>query len=158
MLMEYNDRYYMRATESSMKLRNNGYGEVRDLSSYLRKVRSSWDKVAIVDIESDHQETARIGETLKFSAKVELGELKADEVLVELVRGTMTAGQELGSITRAPMAFFETSGGTASFSVEATCMSTGLQGFSIRVLPKHPALSHPFIPGLVKWANGEHQD
>jgi len=36
--------------------------------------------------------------------------------------------------------------------VEVACESTGQHGYSVRVLPCHEGLVHPFIPGLVRWA------
>jgi starch phosphorylase len=38
------------------------------------------------------------------------------------------------------------------FLVTITCLQTGRQGYTVRILPKHPGLVHPFIPGLIKWA------
>jgi starch phosphorylase len=34
------------------------------------------------------------------------------------------------------------------------CCRSGLQGYTIRVLPHHALLSTPFVPGLINWANG----
>jgi glycogen phosphorylase len=42
-------------------------------------------------------------------------------------------------------------GTAALYCAQVTCDRTGRQGFTVRILPKHPALVHPFIPGLVKW-------
>jgi starch phosphorylase len=36
----------------------------------------------------------------------------------------------------------------------AACHKSGLHGFSIRVLPFHPDLQTPFVPGLIAWAAG----
>ena len=42
-------------------------------------------------------------------------------------------------------------GEAALYCAKVTCDRTGRQGFTVRILPKHPGLVHPFIPGLVKW-------
>jgi len=32
------------------------------------------------------------------------------------------------------------------------CHKSGLHGFTVRVLPHHPDLLTPFLPGLIAWA------
>ena len=32
---------------------------------------------------------------------------------------------------------------------------SGLHGYTVRVLPHHPNLVTPFLPGLIAWASGE---
>lgn len=34
----------------------------------------------------------------------------------------------------------------------AACRKSGLHGFTVRVLPRHPDLATPFVPGLITWA------
>ena len=34
------------------------------------------------------------------------------------------------------------------------CASSGLHGYTVRVLPRHPDLANPFLPGLITWADG----
>ena len=42
-------------------------------------------------------------------------------------------------------------GQTAVYCAEVECDRTGRQGYTVRILPRHSALVHPFLPGLVKW-------
>ncbi|HEY3789969.1 MAG TPA: hypothetical protein VGL71_14010, partial [Urbifossiella sp.] len=37
------------------------------------------------------------------------------------------------------------------FAGKVPCYASGQFGFSVRVLPKHANLPHPFEPGLVTW-------
>lgn len=50
------------------------------------------------------------------------------------------------------MAAVEKRGSAWLYRVSVTCTRTGKHGYAIRVLPKHPALASPFVPGLVRWA------
>lgn len=34
----------------------------------------------------------------------------------------------------------------------APCCKSGLHGYTVRVLPHHPDLTAPFLPGLIVWA------
>jgi starch phosphorylase len=43
--------------------------------------------------------------------------------------------------------------GTANmYQVRIECADTGMQGHTVRILPKHEALIHPYRTGLIKWA------
>jgi starch phosphorylase len=41
--------------------------------------------------------------------------------------------------------------GSVTFAGTVPCTASGQFGFSVRVLPKHRLLPHPFEPGLVTW-------
>ena len=155
MLMEYTDRYYLSASEGYDKLKPDKYATTRNLSEYLQKVRSVWNSMEIVEMQSSHPDTVRVGDTVSFSAKVNLGPLKPQDVLVELVYGQVTSLGEFNSTTRAAMTCEDESQNPSLFAVSTVSAHAGLQGYSVRVLPRHPALLHPFLPGLVKWADGD---
>jgi starch phosphorylase len=38
------------------------------------------------------------------------------------------------------------------YQVRIECAQTGCQGYTVRILPKHPALVHPYRSGFIKWA------
>lgn len=155
MLMEYTENLYAPASNSSGELQADDYALVRDLNAYLQKVRSAWDSLEITEMRSATHGTVRVGIGMEFSAKVRLGPLQPEDLLVELVQGPMTALREFGSIGRKAMTCRGVNDGVGKFTVSTVSTATGLLGFSVRLLPSHPALANPFLPGLVKWADGE---
>jgi starch phosphorylase len=38
------------------------------------------------------------------------------------------------------------------FQVRIECEDTGQQGHTVRIMPKHDALIHPYRSGYIKWA------
>jgi starch phosphorylase len=84
-------------------------------------------------------------------AKIFLADLAPEELGVELYYGSLSSQGEIEHPRRLEMSPCGAEGPAALYSAQVTCDSTGRQGFTVRVLPKHPALVHPFIPGLVKW-------
>jgi starch phosphorylase len=38
------------------------------------------------------------------------------------------------------------------YQVKIECIDTGYQGHTVRILPKHSALVHPYRTGFIKWA------
>jgi starch phosphorylase len=43
--------------------------------------------------------------------------------------------------------------GMHTYEGAVPCRTSGLHGYSIRVIPSHPDLISPFEPGLVTWAS-----
>ncbi len=155
MVIEYTQNYYLPANRRHGELIADNYSLTRDLNTYLSKVRSAWGSLQIAEIQCSRRDTARVGDTLDFSAKVKLGTLQPEDLLVELVQGPMKTLGEFRSIAREPMTCQNTGDGFAVFSISTVSTYAGLQGYSMRILPRHPALQHPFIPGLVKWADAD---
>jgi starch phosphorylase len=77
--------------------------------------------------------------------------LSAEELGVELYYGALSSLGEIEEPRRQEMTPCGTKGESAEFCAEVRCDTTGRQGFTVRLLPRHPALVHPFLPGLVKW-------
>jgi hypothetical protein len=44
------------------------------------------------------------------------------------------------------------SDGRYDFGGCLNCTLSGMQGFSVRILPKNELLVSPYLPGLIKWA------
>ena len=42
--------------------------------------------------------------------------------------------------------------GAYLFEASAQCAMSGLHGYTARILPQHPDLVTPFLPGFIKWA------
>jgi starch phosphorylase len=43
-------------------------------------------------------------------------------------------------------------GNTYLYQVRIECTDTGWQGHTVRILPKHPSLVHPYRTGFINWA------
>ena len=74
-----------------------------------------------------------------------------EEVGVELYYGNLSSEGEIEEPRRLPMKHCGGDRNAALYCAELVCDRTGRQGYTVRVLPSHAALVHPFLPGLVKW-------
>ncbi len=63
--------------------------------------------------------------------------------------GIATSG--LGAVTSQVSA--NASDGVYTYTGAIPCRSSGLHGYSVRVVPRHPDLANPYQPGLVTWAS-----
>jgi starch phosphorylase len=123
----------------------------RDSSAYLAKLRQNWDALRIEEITSSSERILSIGDTISVKAKIFLANLTPEELGVELYFGPLSSQGEIERPRRLEMSPCGAEGKAAMYCAQVTCDRTGRQGFTVRILPKHPSLVHPFIPGMVKW-------
>ncbi len=154
MLTEYAERFYMPALENSKTISKNDYKLARELAEQMHHLRAEWDRVEVAEIESKHPRQMHVGETLKVEAKIHLGELAPEEVRVELYHGRIDSQGNIERPDRKEMRVIGKAeqNGVRRYAVEAECRRAGRQGYAVRVLPKHDALVHDFVPGLVRWS------
>jgi starch phosphorylase len=73
---------------------------------------------------------------------------------VELYLGALDASGEIVRPATFPMRHTESlPDGEHLFEAGGVpCCCSGLQGYTVRVLPQHPDLATRFVPGLISWA------
>jgi glycogen phosphorylase len=72
---------------------------------------------------------------------------------VELYQGTIDANGEIVNAKPVEMDYQGQDGqGLSLYTANITYTTSGLQGLSLRVLPKHPYLSSAYEPRLIAWA------
>jgi starch phosphorylase len=93
------------------------------------------------------------GDFLTVTARVEMGDLTPDEVLVELYHGSVaTQSATIKNAKHSEMKAIGQDGNAYRYQVKVECDDTGMQGHTVRILPKHDALVHPYRCGFIKWA------
>jgi len=153
MVKKYTEKFYLRAYEAHRRFSENGTEPIRAYQKWLEKINSQWNKVEILDVNSDSQATIPVGTPIKIQAKVALGTLEPDEVMVQAYIGRLDSERQ---ITEATPVTMEVQGqgvnGVWEFSAITACRKSGRFGYSARVLPAHPELVNPFELGLIRWA------
>jgi starch phosphorylase len=152
MLLEYSTNFYIPAMENYSSLIGDGYSKAKETAAYLDKLEKSWGGIAVTGINTPSAPVLNVGDKLAVTAEVELGSILPEEIRVELYYGSLSTRDTIESPERAGMKALGKEGAVTRYEVEVECRQTGRQGFSVRVLPSHPELVHPFLPGLVKWA------
>jgi starch phosphorylase len=92
------------------------------------------------------------GDSLTITAHIDLAGLTPEEVLVELYHGSVSnQSQEIKNAHRTEMKALNQENNAWVYQVRIECADTGQQGHTVRILPKHEALVHPYRSGLIKW-------
>ena len=153
MLMDYSNKFYLPALKNYQRIFKDEYKESKELAAYLAKLRQAWDQIAISKIDSNAKPVMQRGDFLTVNAMIELGPLVPEEVLVELYHGSvLNQGTEINNAKRSEMKAVGKEGNAYKYQVKIECEDTGMQGHSVRILPKHKALVHPYRSGFIKWA------
>ena len=157
MLTDYIRQFYLRAAQRRNMLRENNWEACRALASWQNSLPSRFctlkvDELAISGIEGN---TMTCGEPVSVQLRMHLGDMQADEVLVQLVIGRALPN---GSFREKPEILrLEPRGGDKSqngMRYVATYIPTfsGHYRYGVRIMPVHVAQASPLETDLILWA------
>jgi len=154
MVWEYTERFYLPAADRARRLAADGLGRARELADWKSRVREAWPQVRVERIESSATDHLEVGGELQVRARIHLGQLTPGEVRVELYAGRVDAHGSFIQAAAHVMHPRAAQGESAEFEVSGVpCLASGLQGYTVRVLPQHPDAQSSFLPGLIVWAD-----
>ncbi len=88
-----------------------------------------------------------------METQVRLGSLSPEDVSVDIYTGAIDAAGEIASGSTVPMRLVgPADDGVWTYAATLEFAMTGRRGFTVRILPHHPDLATPMLPGLVAWA------
>lgn len=153
MLMDYTNRFYVKALEAGQNLMADDYRLTREVTAWLDRMNSSWNKIKIVSVDvPDVGSTLFVGHELTITVRVYLGDLTPDDVEVEVVAGRLDAQEQ---IPRSNLVQAQQQGdpfeGVYAFEGKVVCSESGRFGISARILPKNEHLPHTVRPKLINW-------
>jgi starch phosphorylase len=151
MQQDYTTKFYMPALANHTKFSADEYKQARELSRYLEKIKQNWKKLSIKKIWSDNDPHMTVGDNLTVGARVGLDTFTPDEITVELYYGTLSSKGIITDAQKKEMHCVHVSDHIADYQTDIATVKTGRHGFCVRILPKHPLLVHPFLPGYIKW-------
>ena len=159
MLMNYTDQFYVPAIKSSIKMQENGHELTRQVTAWLERMSSNWDKITITDVEVPEMgPTLFVGQKFSITIKVFLGSITPDDVRVEVVSGKLNSQEQIldyiplaASLAANPRQDGGTDNGTYTFTGEVICNESGRFGITARIVPKNENLPHTLKPKLISW-------
>jgi starch phosphorylase len=154
MVGEYTERYYLHAASHYEQLTADGMARAKEIAAWKVRIQKNWSRVRVEALGGGPASDIQVGGEIPIQAEVFLGALTPDEVTVELYLGHVDSAGEIVDAASTPMQSIKQKGeGTYLYQASAaTCRGSGLYGYTLRVIPRHPALTTPFLPGLILWA------
>lgn len=153
MVGEYAQRAYFPASDRYHTLTAENYAPAKELADWKTKLNESWYNIKIKDIDISSNTDVKVNQTITVKAKVDLASLSQNDIQVELYQGAIDAN---GEIVNGEPVVMENQGTDSHslnlYAAEVAYHTSGLQGLSLRVLPKHPHLANSYEPRLIVWA------
>lgn len=139
--------------------------QARALSNWKIQLKEEWSKMEIgqVDVQvddgtklaqlSDKQPQLEVGSQLKITANVKLGQIKPEDIAVQIYHGPVDSWGNISDGVAVEMAY-QSNGqpqGECVFAGSIPCSSSGKHSFALRILPKHQDMADPYEPGMILW-------
>jgi len=152
MVQEYLERCYVPSAERFEKLAAGNLERAAALARWRRNLERDWSRIRVETVEAKGADPMEVGGHLEVQARVNLGNLKPDDVQVQLFHGAVDNQGEIPDPGTILMSHNGAAQGSSwLFHGTIPCRSSGHQGFAVRVLPHHADLANTFEPGLVCW-------
>ncbi|MBD3221484.1 alpha-glucan family phosphorylase [bacterium] len=153
MVEEYTQRFYVPCFEQSTRLSENDAEAARELAAWRQDVAGKWPAVRVIDIDAEEQEAQPMGSRFAVRARVDLGQLSTEDVLVEIYHGLLDRHGEIQTgESETMMLTGDATSGEVDYAGEIPCRRSGLRGFTVRVIPRNPRFPlSRFDTGLIRW-------
>ena len=152
MVQDYNKKYYIEARENSKAFLSDGAHKAKQMLEQRRRLLSLWKHVKINPPVRKDSGFFIIGESFTVTAELSLGDLRPEEVEVELYYGQLKTIDKLSfSQTQSMEVDQVMENGQYIYACKLACESAGRFGFTVRVTPKGDDYLR-FTPGLISWA------
>ena len=154
MVWQYYQHFYLPSSQRVERLTREHLGASRDLARWKQRTRELWSGVRVLELETDAVESMPTGAMFDVVAHIQTGDLSPDDLNVQLYIGPVDGDSEILTGTPVSMSVFQhDADGNASFSAKIEMdRQSGMKGLTVRVLPRHPDLITPYMPGLITWA------
>ncbi len=154
MVREYTEKFYLTAHANHLRLLENNAAPARSLAASTARIRGAWKNIKIEMENSCQAADVPVGDTVRCRARLHAGPLSPEDLTVELYLGKLDADGEIVNAVVTRMRCVGQDGGALIYEAVATPPAgSGRHGYTARVLPSHPELRCPFVPGLITWAN-----
>lgn len=153
MLQEYAKRLYVPAARRWKHLSEDGFVAAKSLSQWKRRLTKGWGGVGIETVQSNDSKELPVGGDVEVRARIQLGDVKPDDVAVELYHGRVdTHGQLVEGRSEQMTCGEHLENGTYWYDGRIPCLRSGQHGYAVRVVPRHSDLTHRYDTGLIRWS------
>jgi starch phosphorylase len=150
MVRDYVHGLYIPAAETSRSLAQKKYAGARGLAEWRARVVKAWPAVSVLHVEAAGGDMPVIGDRIGVRAIVDLGTLTPDDVEVQAAYGRVDEGDSITAAETVSLKATSTHDeGQWRYEGEVPLARTGPFGYTVRVLPKHPAMASTADLGLI---------
>ncbi len=152
MLQDYMREFYAYALRISGSMMKNNAQGARDFVEWKGSIISRWNEMKILSVALDGTPELHVGKPLGARVHVDLGSLSDSDVRVQLLYGTLDSHD---NIAHPHVIDLERDGGSkqsAKYTGLYHCEDSGMQGATVRIIPRHPLLASAADMPCCTWA------
>ncbi|MCU0498927.1 MAG: alpha-glucan family phosphorylase [Anaerolineae bacterium] len=153
MVQEYAEMYYLPSFERFEEMTTPDLSKGLNYAAWKVNLNAAWRQLRVLEVNVP-QEYLKVGNEMTVSARVFLGQLRPEDVRVQLYYGQLNTDGSISDHAEAiDMKCIESGAdGVYVFSIPIAYHTSGDRGVSVRIMPSHQYLSNPFMPRLITWA------
>ncbi|HEX7104105.1 MAG TPA: alpha-glucan family phosphorylase [Nitrolancea sp.] len=155
MVWQYYQDFYRPAIERFERFTENDLQQSQELAGWRAGIADHWPEIEIVSVEASASGTLYADQSFEVATRLYPGSLKPEDLSVQVYAGNLDGDR---TVDRGQVLAMEPFGpatdGLLAYRARLTAGGTsGEHGLTVRVVPHHPDLVTPFIPGLITWAH-----
>jgi glucan phosphorylase len=165
MMDDYHQKFYLKLAERHQMMERNHQKNAKELAAWKLKVQSGWKDIEVVerDIYNFANAPLPLGEEIKASIVLNIGDLKPEDISVELliaerkdsqvkiISNFQMKKQKVKQKAMAGMNGDENGGQLVKYSCNQKVTFSGVYEYGFRVYASHPLLAHRQDFNLISW-------
>ena len=154
MVEQYCSEMYEPAFERHHQLVENDYQVVKELASWVGKIKAHWGELSVVSVESSADDSMSVGEDIEIKTTIRLGALDPKDIQVLVYHGIVDETGTLGDYEIADMdGVCEVDGSQCAYRGTISNHHSGRHGYTVCLRPHHPEYGEVSLPGYVLWSD-----
>jgi starch phosphorylase len=151
MVKNYTDGFYLPAAEHYERLAADGFAKAREVAAWKDRVRKAWSDVRVISVREEGSRDLPVGTGLPVRARVHLGVIEPSEVVVQAYFSRLRSDGTLRNGRGIDLEWSGTEEGDHIYAGTVPSRSSGMHGYSVRVLPRHDDVLVPHELPLIAW-------
>ena len=153
MVRQYAEEFYAPAAQRWDRLTGDQMRQARELSGWKHHLREHFASIRVESVTDDMDgQGGHVGREIRVEAAVALGALTPDDVSVELYYGPLDEDGQLTVGEALPMEQTAVEDDNhVRYAVKMPCDRSGMTGYTVRVMPRHPVLADARQMGMIRW-------
>ncbi|MDP2302185.1 MAG: alpha-glucan family phosphorylase [Ignavibacteria bacterium] len=156
MVVEYYEKFYESSWKKREALRSKDWALAKEIANWKNHVTNNWHQIKISSVNDTKIKDVFVGKFFNINAEIYLGDLTPDDVDVQIYYGLTDKQSDPGNnsfVIMKPTSKKPNEQKTYKYSGAIPCLESGLHSWTIRVLPSHQLMIHPYELGKVYWAH-----
>lgn len=155
MVREYSRRYYHPALANLRNLTADNGSKAKDLARTLSRLESLWSGIKLMNLQMVTDSEFKVGDQFSLTLEACLGDLKPEEVEVQIYHGRLRRSGHLeGSRPETMQMVQQIEPGCYLYKISVDCTDSGQFAYTARVIPSgDKMLRH--TAGLITWAHAD---